>query len=296
MSEYTITRRDFLKGTTAAALALTLGVPLNISGEQKNKTKVVLIRNPDVLNRKGKINEPIVRKMLDDAVSTLLNKNDPVEAWKTIVKPDDIVGVKSNVWTHLPTPLEIEDAIRMRLMNVGVVEKKISFDDRGVLGNRVFRQATVLINVRPLRTHHWSGIGGCIKNYVMFAPNPADYHSDSCADLGALWNLPIVKDKTRLNILVMLTPQFHNIGPHHFSKEFTWQYKGILVGTDPVALDAVGLRILEAKRRDYFGEETPLKPPAKHIALADTKHKIGTSKLKEIEIVKLGWKEELYIE
>ena len=44
----------------------------------------------------------------------------------------------------------------------------------------------------------------------------------------------------RLNILVMLTPQFHGVGPHSFSSRFTWPYGGLLVGTDPVAVDATG--------------------------------------------------------
>ncbi|MEW6674688.1 MAG: DUF362 domain-containing protein [Nitrospirota bacterium] len=130
---------------------------------------------------------------------------------------------------------------------------------------------------------------GCIKNYIMFTPWPPLYHPDSCADLGAIWRLPVVRDKTRLNVLILLTPLFHGIGPHHFDPTYTWPYKGILIGTDPVALDAVGLKILELKRLAYFGENIPLKPPAKHIAIADIVHKIGTRDLKEIELVKLGW-------
>jgi hypothetical protein len=67
------------------------------------------------------------------------------------------------------------------------------------------------------------------------------------------------------------------------------------VGTDPVALDAVGLRIFQAKRLAHFEEERPFKPPAHHIAFADTKHKIGTSDMRKIELVKLGWKEGILI-
>jgi hypothetical protein len=62
-----------------------------------------------------------------------------------------------------------------------------------------------------------------------------------------------------------------------------------------VALDAVGLRIFWAKRLAYFGKDRPMKPPAHHIAFADTKHKVGTSDLRKIEIVKLGWKEGILI-
>ena len=92
-------------------------------------------------------------------------------------------------------------------------------------------------------------------------------------------------------ILVMLTPLFHGVGPHHFNKEYTWPYKGIIAGFDPVAVDSVGLQIIQSRRREYFGEDKPLNPPAKHILLADTRHHLGTADPEMIELVKLGWKE-----
>ncbi|MGB7060728.1 MAG: DUF362 domain-containing protein [Candidatus Zixiibacteriota bacterium] len=296
-SKKTITRRDFLRGTTCATLALAMGL---FPEEEKivglpRKTKVILIRDPDVLDAKGQINAEVIQQMLDKAVSALFDKKDPVEAWKLLVKPEDTVGIKSNVWSPLPTPEELEQAIKRRVMEAGVQEKNIEIDDRGVLQSKIFGQATALINARPLRTHAWSGVGGCIKNYIMFVPRPSKYHGNSCEDLGAIWNLPLVKDKTKLNILVMLEPLFHGVGRHHFDATYTWQYKGLLVGTDPVALDAVGVRIFQAKRLAYFKKERPLKPPVHHIVFADTKHKVGTSDLRKIELVKLGWKEGVLI-
>lgn len=290
MTKKAITRRDFLRGSVATTLAVTMGLPFEIKGEAriKKKTKVVLIRDVDAIDKKGRINPKVIQEMLDKAIITLLDKEDPIEAWRQLVKPADIVGIKGNVWGPLPTPKEVEDTLKRRLMDAGVPEDNIGIDDRGVLNNRIFLNSTALVNVRPLRTHHWSGVGGCIKNYIMFVHWPPLYHPDSCADLGAIWKRPIVKNKTRLNVLVMLTPLFHGIGSHHFDLEYTWPYKGLLLGTDPVAVDAVGLRILQFKRLEYFGEDKPLKPPAKHIAIADVVYKLGTSDIREIEIVKLG--------
>jgi hypothetical protein len=180
-------------------------------------------------------------------------------------------------------------------MGCGVPEQKIGIDDRGVLRNSLFQKATVLINARPARTHHWSGMGGCIKNMIMFVPDPSAYHGDSCADLAKIWSLPLVKDKVKLNVLLLLTPLFHGIGPHHYSEEYVWPYRGILLSQDPVAVDATGVRVLQAKRRQYFGEERPLQPPAHHIALADTRHHLGVSDPEQIELVKLGWQEDILI-
>ena len=173
-------------------------------------------------------------------------------------------------------------------MEAGVKEANIDTGDRGDLQDPVFQDATALINVRPMRTHHWSGVGSLIKNYIMFHPAPPEWHADSCADLAGLWDLPLVKGKTRLNVLLMLTPLFQSKGPHAFSKKYTWPYKGLLVGTDPLATDALGLEILKARRREYFGEERPFSVSPKHIRVAEEKFGLGVADPARIELVKLG--------
>jgi hypothetical protein len=62
-----------------------------------------------------------------------------------------------------------------------------------------------------------------------------------------------------------------------------------------VAVDAVGVKILEARRKEYFKEDRPLNPPAKHIALADTRHHLGNADMARIDLVKSGWQEGLLI-
>ncbi len=250
-------------------------------------SRVVLIRNREVL-RDGKPDKKILEQMMDEAMLQLTGKPSVEEAWKSILKPTDVLGIKTNVWNNLRTPVELEEILSERSVAAGVAKESISVDDRGILKNKIFSKSTALINVRPMRTHAWSGVGSLLKNYIMFSPTPSSYHPDSCADLATLWTLPEVKGKTRLNILVMLTPLFHGVGPHHFNKQFTWEYNGLLVGFDPVAVDSVGLRILQARRTEYFGEDTPLNPPAKHILLADTRHGLGTADPSRIELIRLG--------
>lgn len=296
MKQKNLSRRDFLKtGTLAASAALFMKFPQPLFSQTNQKTKVVLIRDKAVLYANNKVNAEVIQSMLDDAVKILFDQKDTASAWKKIIKPNDIVGIKTNVWNYLPTPRELENAIKKRVLEAGIKEENISLKDRGIFKDPVFQRATALINTRPMRTHYWSGVGSLIKNYITFVENPADYHADSCADLATLWNLPQVKGKTQLNVLAMLTPLFHSVGPHGFSMEYVWQYKGIIVGTDPVACDAVGLKIIEAKRKEFFGEEKPLNPPAKHIKLADTRHRLGTSDISKIDLIKIGMKEGILI-
>ncbi len=294
MKKKSFTRRDFLKVAMLAPFSGALFPGLKSEhreGELIKKAKVVLIRDKNALLSFKKPNPSVIQRMLDEAVCALFGEGEPLKAWKIMIKSSDVVGIKSNVWSYIPTTPEVEQAIKRRVMDAGVSEDKIGIDDRGVRTNPVFRKATALINVRPARTHHWSGVGTCIKNYIMFVPRPWDYHHDSCADLATIWKDYNLKEKTRLNILLMLNPLFHGIGPHHYSDRYVWEYKGILLGEDPVAVDATGVRVLEAKRREFFGEERPLQPPAKHVFLADTRHNLGTSNPQKIELIKLGWEE-----
>ncbi|GAB4381149.1 MAG: hypothetical protein Kow0042_31580 [Calditrichia bacterium] len=297
MKEKIITRRDFLRDSATAALAgaLYLNLPTKVFPRSASKSRVVLVRHRNLLDKLNRPDPALVAKMLDDAVTTLMAVEDPIQAWKQIIRPDDVVGIKSNVWSYLPTPEALERAIVKRVTGAGVAEKNISVNDRGVLSDPIFQRATALINTRPMRTHYWSGVGTLIKNYIMFIKRPSDYHGDTCADLAKIWKLPPVKGKTRLNILVMFTPLFHSVGPHNFNPKYTWAYNGLLVGIDPVAVDATGLRIIQAKRREYFGEERPITPPPKHILLADIRHHLGTADPDKIELIKIGWQEEALI-
>jgi hypothetical protein len=294
----TITRRQFIKDTSAAAVGSTLflGAPaIKFGSSSSTKTTVVLVRDKDVLDANGRPRFPVVLKMLDTAVTTLTGKKDPVEAWKTLVTPGDIVGIKTNVWSRLSTTPQVEQVLKKRVMDAGVSETNIGIQDRGIWKDSLFKKATALINARPMRSHHWAGVGSLVKNYITFVPTPWAYHNDSCADLAKLWKLPLVKGKTRLNVLVMLTPQFHGVGPHSFSPRYVWTYYGLMVGFDPVAVDSIGVRIIQAKRKAFFGEERPLNPPPKHIFLADTRHHLGTADPNKINLIKTGYDKEIFV-
>jgi len=288
-----LTRRDFLRGMTGAAVAAAFGLPL--AGERRKGGKratVVLVRDEHAVDEQGRVSAPVVRRMLDDAVAALVGEKDMVGAWSRLVRRDDLVGIKTNVWANLHTPAEVESALRGRVIGAGVPAERVLIDDSGAM--RTLAHCTALINVRPVRTHHWAGIGGCIKNYATFVPDPSVYHPDSCADLAAIWSLPTVKRKTRLNVLVALTPQFWGRGPHYFDPRYVWPYKGIMVSFDPVAVDAVGAHLVRTKRVLYFGEDKPI-TPTKHIAVAETKYGLGVADLSRIELIRLGWKKDALI-
>jgi hypothetical protein len=291
----TITRRDFLKGTAGFLLAPTAITSVPRSARAQAKIRVVVIRNVDVVGPNSEIKRDLLQIMLDEAVCAIVGKKEAPAAWQSLFVKTDVVGIKTNAWRYLPTPKEMEGVIQQRLLDVGISSGNISIDDRGVLDNPVFNKATALVNVRPVRTHHWSGVGSCLKNYIMFVRQPSAYHDEGCSDLGKIWTYPVVKGKTRLNILCALTPQFFGRGANFFDRRYVWPYKGLIVGTDPVAVDAVGAELLRRKRIAHFGEDRALDVQPVHISVADKKYHLGVSDLSRIEIVKLGWQEEVLL-
>ena len=289
------TRRQLVGvGLGATVAGLVRGTETSPPQEEE-RSRVVLVRRPDVVRDDGSVDGSVLATMLDEAVVALFGVESSQDAWRRVVGPSDVVGIKSNVWSHLPTPEELETVLVRRVVAAGVSRADVAVDDRGVRANPVFERATALINVRPMRTHHWSGLGTCLKNMIMFVPRPPEYHGDSCATLGAIWHLPEVKGKVRLNILVMLTPQFHSVGPHGYSPRYVWTYGGLLVGRQPVPVDATGARIIQAKRDRYFGESRPISPSPHHIEVADTRYGLGPSSPERIELVRLGWAESVLI-
>ena len=87
MEEKIITRRDFLRVAAGTAMAATLGPGVVGETQAEPTAKVVLIRNAGAVGDQGKIQEEILRSMLDEALKTLLGTDDALEAWRKLIKP-----------------------------------------------------------------------------------------------------------------------------------------------------------------------------------------------------------------
>jgi hypothetical protein len=278
-----------LRGTAAGALGTSLGasaIRATFAAEPADaRSMVVLIRDEAALDAENKGNPKVVEAMLDKAVCRLAGKDDPAEAWKTYIRPDDTVGIKTTVYM-ISTSDEAIAAVRAGARKAGVPDERILAGDREASPGKS-KPVTALLNVPSLKAHHMSGIGCAIKNYIIYHANPASMHSDSCAELGAAWQEPAIKGKTRLIVVDALLPLFDK-GPQ-VTPKYRWPYRGLVVGTDPVAVDNVCLHIIQAKRDAYKGEPWPVSPPPKSIAVADTKCHLGTSDPAKIHLIKMGW-------
>jgi len=228
--------------------------------------------------------------MIDTALREFSGEADTAKAWAKYVRADDTVGVKFSRcdWMKVHTDQAVIDAVVKRVGEAGVAKERIFAQDGGL----PFAKCTALINVPPVKVHTLTGIAVSMKNYINFSPAPSKYHAPS-TNLGEIFLLPEVKGKTRLIIVDLLRPYFGpgpQVNPLH-----RWNYHGVMVGTDPVAVESVCLNICQAKRNLFKGEPWPITPPPDFIAAADKTYKLGTSDPARIKLIRLGWDKDILV-
>jgi len=287
-----LTRRDFIRGTVGATLAVSvLRVPWAKGSEKAvGPSLVTVVRDKNVMDAGFKVNSNILQGMLDRTVLQVTGKRKIREAWADLVKPDDIVGLVPT--PHLnPTHEELVDVVKASLMKeVGIPEKNIIMAQGG---KRRPRKCTALISMPALKGHWLTGIGTVIKNYIMYSGRPSSYHEEKSAKLGEIWLIPEVKGKTRLVLVDAIHPLCDK-GPQS-DPRYKWAYNGLIAGTDPVAVETVCLKILTEKRHALRGEPWPISPPPICVEAADKVYGLGTSKLEEIKIANFGWEGDLLL-
>ena len=291
-SQKGLTRRDFIRGTVGATLAVsTMGLPWALAAEKAvGSSLVTIVRDKNVMNAQFKIDSNILQAMLDKTVLQVTGKGTVQEAWIDLVTPNDVVGL-------VPTPHvnathdELVDVVKASLMReVGIPEKNIIMAQGG---KRRPGKCTALISMPALKGHWLTGIGTVIKNYIMYSGRPSNYHEERSARLGEIWLIPEVKGKTRLVLVDAIHPLCDK-GPQS-DPRYKWAYNGLIAGTDPVAVETVCLKILTEKRRALRGEPWPITPPPICVEAADKVYGLGTSKREEIKIAHFGWDEDLLL-
>lgn len=290
-NENGVTRRDLVRGTVGVALGLTIlgGKESQASEGPARRSRVVLVRDPGVLDGSLNVDPVALKKMLDRSMTGFTGEKTSRDAWKKLFKPADTVGLVTT--SHLnPTHEELVGAVRTALMGIGLPQDRILMVQKDI--DKV-KACSALIDLPALKAHWLTGIGTVLKNYIMFSGDPGRYHEENSHKLGEIWNLPFVKGKTRLVLVDALYPLCDK-GPQP-DPRYRWAYKGLIAGTDPVAVETVGLRIITNKRKALRGEPWPLQPPPLCVEAADKMYGLGTSRWEEIEFKNFGWEEDLLI-
>ncbi|MFH1220705.1 MAG: DUF362 domain-containing protein [Candidatus Eisenbacteria bacterium] len=128
-----------------------------------------------------------------------------------------------------------------------------SVREAGAVGSRFSRLLTEhcdsVISIGVLKDHGIAGVSGCMKNFYGVIHNPNKYHPGGCDPYVAdLYQSPLVGGKHKLSILDGLVAVYSG-GPGYKPK-YRWEYKGLVIGVDAVAVDRVGLDLIERQRKE----------------------------------------------
>jgi uncharacterized protein (DUF362 family) len=113
------------------------------------------------------------------------------------------------------------------------------------------REITRLINVPVLQDHEACGIAGCLYNVSIGAVDNARrfelFGQRGDPAIAEIVSLPAIRDKLILNVMDALVAGY--AGGPGFKPQFSWPHGALYFSQDPVAIDSLGLELLEARRR-----------------------------------------------
>jgi len=334
-------RRKFIHKTAAIGSTALLGTLPNCEGHPQHTIKELSARSTDksrivIIQKKkwekqklgtAQFGEKAVSQMLSRGLQEWFQTESLEKIWKSIVRSDDIVGLKVNCLAGkgLSTSIELINAIISGLQLAGVKKKNILVWDRlnddlikagypinvrgsgvkyfgndvagysrdlvcyGAVGSLVSRivtdYCTAIINVPILKDHGIVGVSVAMKNYFGAIHNPNKYHDNLGDPFVADVNMfPDIRKKTRFTICDALVSQYEGGPP--FMPQWAWNYGGLILGKDMVAIDQLGWEIIEAKRQleglrslQEVGRE-----PTYIATAASTAYQLGTNNVQQMDV------------
>ena len=290
------TRRSFLKqslmlGSSLATLKMGDGSALALpsASTQAGRSRVVIARDAKIRSAGSGFDSAPLAQLLDRAMQATFDCDSPIEAWRKVVRPGEVVGLKVNCLGGRgnATRPELVETITERLRQVGITEivvwdrqnsdlerahfklaehgsgvrcfgnDALGFEDDlatfGKAGSRLCRTLTqvcdAVINLPVLKDHGIAGVTLALKSMFGAIHNPNKYHSDACN--------PYVADvfalapiRQKVQLHICDGLNAQYEGGPSFMPQWMWPYNGLLVSRDPVALDYVGWKIIEKKRAE----------------------------------------------
>jgi uncharacterized protein (DUF362 family) len=232
VTKHGVTRRQFLTGSTAAAAGCLLGCDKKSRKAKRpppappglkpvtGRSRVFMATHGHAVESGGRPAAEPVEAMLDHLMKELTGKSRPDDAWASLFRPDDVVGIKPNARAHRfcsPSPA-LMDVIIKKLRGVGVKPENIlmwelgHFSDaqlythlkkgpavmklQGEWGirpevflipsgkmtrfNNAVHKATALINVAVFKDHGLAGVTGALKNLTLGSVETPRQHHANC--------------------------------------------------------------------------------------------------------------------
>jgi len=264
---------------------------------------------------KGKIHKVLVREMLGQTLTTLTGADSPAKAWHSLLKRNDIVGLKFNrsAQEALGTSEVVADALVTSLLDAGWSARQLvcietpaeiarlhataaplaGYDthptDFGSGKDQfasVLRQVTALIDVPFLKSHNVARLTCCLKNLSHgLIKHPARFHDNECSPYVAdIVSADAIRPKLRLCLVDALRIVYDG-GPEAHPESV--EEAGVLLASrDPVATDAVGVALLNTVRQDH--KLAPIAPAPEKVPYLAAAHRrnLGIALLQGIDLVR----------
>jgi len=292
-----IQRRLFLKlmAATAGLLPCTAvsrvfaAPPSPKPDAHQTSALVIIAQRPGAVRSDGTLDTTILASMVSSSLCRLTGASVISEAWRSLFKPSEIIGIKVNavggpgICTH---PLLVS-LIARQLADAGIPEHHIVIWDRlsnelerggytiqrsgsgircfgtdndyetnietaGSIGScfsRIIASCDALINIPVLKDHDLSGVSLGLKNFYGAIHNPNKYHDNHCDPFIADLNTHPYIKNKHRLTIIDGLRAQYNGGPS-CKQQWQWHYAGLILSRDPVAADAIGTAIIEKKRQE----------------------------------------------
>jgi hypothetical protein len=305
-------RRSFV-GTLAAAAG---GVSLGLQASAQERSVVVLARADNLKSIFGTPHYEHILELLTAGLRELTGEITDGAARRRYFGINDRLAVQIAV-SPVPVVLEVVDAVCTTAARAGVPVERMfiySADEhelyragfaikhegpgvrcfgarsegyRGSISKLISPELTAIANVPCLAPHPQAGLSGAIQNYVNSVTNALaqESYEDQAARLPAILKERAFRERTRLHVMDCLKPAYDLSAEGPPTR---WEYNGLLLSTDPVALDTVALSILQAKRREVAGRDWPLDPYPTYIDRAAEQYGLGVADLAQIDLRRVG--------
>lgn len=226
------------------------------------------------------VHRPLLGEMLQKALTSLTATGAIDQAWRSILKPEDVIGLKFNRSGQkiIATTTVLADVLIGSIVEAGwrpeqivcieapqgtEVRNRTTPARRGYASTTtifksgadqfasVLDQVTTLIDIPFLKTHNIAGLTCALKNLSHgLVKHPARYHQNGCSPhIADIVAAAPIRSKLRLCLVDALRVVYDG-GPE--ATAATVSDEGILLASfDPVATDTVGLAILNEIRQRY---------------------------------------------